>query len=84
MAVKTNNAAGSYGSELGRGAPALIGMDAELNCALRGAYRGTDIAANNMYDRGRTDSRFSGDRREGQRPVDSRFSEDYGEGLPFI
>jgi len=61
MAIRANKATRSYESELGIGAPAFISGDTELNGSFKGAYRGADVASNNISDRKKTDSRYSDD-----------------------
>ena len=61
MGIKTNKATRRYESELGIGAPAFIGRDMEFGNSVKGAYRGSDVATNNISDRKKTDSRFSED-----------------------
>ncbi len=61
MGIKTNKATRNYESVLWIGAPAFISSDTELNASFKGAYRGADVASNNISDRKKTDSRFSED-----------------------
>ncbi len=61
MGIKANKATRNRGEELGIGAPTFVSRDMELNDFFKGAYRGPDVASNNITDRKKTDSRFTED-----------------------
>ena len=64
MGIKTNKATRNREDELGIGAPTFVSRDMdfrEFSSSVRGAYRGPDVATNNISNRKNTDSRFSED-----------------------
>jgi hypothetical protein len=61
MRIKANKATRYHGDELGIGAPAFISRDTEATDSFKWAYRGADVASNNIPSKKNADSRFSED-----------------------